>query len=510
MIKCVKSGIAVLFSAMMLCILTLVVGCFDQIAFAGKRVFLLGQGTMLLCGMACLSVLAWIVMHRRTDSGVRRRDAWKRLLCWMVLFGTQLVLCFHAYFMPGWDVGAVLDAAYYAAGADVYINEGYFSMYPNNIPLVMFFSVIIRLLRFVLGSPGLDRCVFVIIAVQCLLNTFTGMLCSEIIRKETGSDGAACFTAIVYSMFVGLSPWLMVPYSDSMVLVFPTLTLALYQRFRDRHWVWPVIGVVCALGYMIKPQAVIVFIAVVIVEFIRTMNGKTMGSWLRVTAGAALMLVLVVFSGGHMLKSLAPMEINPEKNMGMLHFAMMGLNTETNGVYSDEDVVFSATIGSAEERKTAQWQEIKKRLSVMSADDLLDHLKKKTLTNYADGTFAWGQEGNFFKQWIEDKDEHLSPFLKRIIHTDHEYYLILQTYCQCIWLALLLGCLIYAVLTQSIQGEISCVVMLSLLGLTAFELIFEARARYLYLYAPFYITLGVQGIWMIIWRMRGKRDWMER
>ena len=38
------------------------------------------------------------------------------------------------------------------------------------------------------------------------------------------------------------------------------------------------------------------------------------------------------------------------------------------------------------------------------------------------------------------------------------------------------------------------VAYLTLIGLTIFTLLFEARARYLYLYAPYYIILAVIGI----------------
>lgn len=38
------------------------------------------------------------------------------------------------------------------------------------------------------------------------------------------------------------------------------------------------------------------------------------------------------------------------------------------------------------------------------------------------------------------------------------------------------------------------ILMLTIVGLTVFELIFEARARYLFGYAPVYIILAVMGL----------------
>ena len=38
------------------------------------------------------------------------------------------------------------------------------------------------------------------------------------------------------------------------------------------------------------------------------------------------------------------------------------------------------------------------------------------------------------------------------------------------------------------------ILMLSIIGLTLFQLLFEARARYLFIYTPIYIILAILGI----------------
>ena len=56
------------------------------------------------------------------------------------------------------------------------------------------------------------------------------------------------------------------------------------------------------------------------------------------------------------------------------------------------------------------------------------------------------------------------------------------------------------------KNKYFCTIMLSILGLTIFELLFEARARYLFTYAPLYIILAVQGFsqWITIGRYSKK------
>ena len=47
-------------------------------------------------------------------------------------------------------------------------------------------------------------------------------------------------------------------------------------------------------------------------------------------------------------------------------------------------------------------------------------------------------------------------------------------------------------------------IMLSIVGITVFELIFEARARYLFIYVPFYIILAVRGASVLKWMCKNK------
>ena len=47
--------------------------------------------------------------------------------------------------------------------------------------------------------------------------------------------------------------------------------------------------------------------------------------------------------------------------------------------------------------------------------------------------------------------------------------------------------------------------MLALIGITLFETIFEARARYLFIYAPVYLTVGMMGLRACAERIKEKR-----
>jgi len=499
--KRIQRGIALLFGVMLLAILSIVLFEYGKTEFWLKRTYLLSQFAMLGAGMAVLLVLC-CGMHAAKRQ-MRRWPAWTTLIPWVGLLLLQLVLSFHAYFLTGWDVRGIVDTAYALAGGEADLHIGYLSQYPNNMALVMLFAAIIRAVRMLLGNPGMDRCVYVLIAFQCGLNTLTGMLLKGAAKRITASEALSWAAAVVYMGFVGLSPWLMIPYSDSVALIFPTAILALYllrDNKRFGRWIWPGIGLMAGLGYMIKPQVIIVAIAIGMVETARLLASRRPRMWLRRVGSMAAVLVLLALPGMRLLIKAAPIELRPGRSMNMLHYVMMGLNAETNGSYLYDDVVLTY---HAEDKAAQQLPVIRERLTAMGAGGFVEHLKKKTLTNYADGSFAWSCEGEFYRQWIADKDEHLSPYLKSVIYTGGSRYNGYQTILQSVWLALLAGCVLCAGrLARRGNGsegaDAWCVMMLSVIGITLFQTILEARARYLYLYAPFYVLMGVCGVYAAV------------
>jgi hypothetical protein len=70
-----------------------------------------------------------------------------------------------------------------------------------------------------------------------------------------------------------------------------------------------------------------------------------------------------------------------------------------------------------------------------------------------------------------------------------EFYPLWSNFAQSIWMAIL----VLSLASVASKEEEMQTLMLSIVGITLFELIFEARARYLFIYVPFYIILAVRG-----------------
>jgi hypothetical protein len=256
-------------------------------------------------------------------------------------------------------------------------------------------------------------------------------------------------------------------------------------------------GIAVFVGYKLKPQTVVIMIAIVLVEcFCNTVvNRQRVKTALKsVAAFAAAFAVCmglyqaVVVPGVHM-------ELDKEADLPMTHFFMMGLNESTNGVYSGDDVGFSFSYLTRSERAEANMQEAVRRINELGVAGMLRHIEKKSLVNFADGTFAWSEEGGFYNTMIVDKNDSISPFLKNLIYEDGKYYAVFVNFMQMIWIVTLFGML--GIFFEGKRGgEVNkelLVMVISVIGLILFVTLFEARARYLYTYTPVFIILAMTG-----------------
>ena len=478
----------------------------------------LPNSIFVLIGLTCLvflSLLVHLIIRSVTKAwpvAVSHKIHTKILIVLTILLAAfQYYLCYNSYFLTDWDVGVVLENTRALALGDfenVYYH--YFSLYPNNNFLEWFFFIIFKI-EVSLGITDLTLMVLPLILLQCILSALAAFLLYRVCLDWTKSHTVSWCAWIVYVIFIGTSPWLFIPYTDSMGLIFPILILWCYRRLKysppQQRLRWSVLlGIFTFLGFEIKVQTFIVFIAICIVELITCLQKQTF----RVKLLARVKSILVigaVFVFGNLFISLIAvpsMHISIDQNcpVGITHYLMMGANTELNGTYSQDDVNYSISFPDTKSRTAANISTFKQRISDIGVVGLIKHLAKKTLVNYADGTFAWAQDGNGNMQLLPDKNNTTSPFLKSLFYTNETgtRYQQFRDFKQIIWLTTLFASLgmVFCIFKGRKPENGVLVAVLSIIGLTIFELIFESRARYLYTYAPIYILLGVLG-WRSIW-----------
>ena len=488
-----------IYLAVFLIISTLLLIGAPLLTYFCKKTFYFQNFTLVILDIMVLYILFMAIKFtKKYYYAFAKANADKIILAFtIILFFVQLFIGYNIVFYTGWDVGGIIlpaaKAAAYGESMDSF--TGYFSVYPNSIFLVWIQSKIIYFAGF-FGVDNLKLELMFSTAVNSVISCLTGWLTYECVKKLINKKWALC-SWILFVLFIGISPWFVIPYSDSLGLFLPILIFYIYiKKFKENHTLvkWLLIGLTSFIGYNIKPQVIIIFIAIMIVEtfkFIFLEKKQKEKKILVAGVLAAALLVASIFNSFAINQT--GLKINKQLTFGMTHFAMMGMNSERDGVYNYNDVVYSSSQATPEARKKANIDKIKERLNSFGALGYLKFLEKKALVNYGDGTFAWGEEGQFYNQ-LFDNPSAISKFLKSFYYNDGAHYYILSTFEQAIWIAVIFSMLGIVFIKKNKLDKRIVVLMMSLVGLTIFEMIFEARARYLYIYAPIFIILSIIGL----------------
>ncbi len=416
----------------------------------------------------------------------------------VILFILELLYTSSAFFFSDWDPAAVLDCVYKIlrdAGDEVSID--YFSNHPNNLMIVFIYVTVLRISG-IFGSQS----VLCLTAFQCMLFTLAGVLLF-LIAKEIYSIRSAMFIWVVYALWIGFNPWLIITYSDCVGLIFPLLILFLFVKLEKNgsgFVLYALTGVAAALGYAVKPQTVIIYIAVIIVTF----AGASSHNDKRRMRGILISIISLILMWLLITKVFYPslnLKLDKNRSFGAAHYLMMGLNDETDGVYSNDDTNFTDSIGDPAERTRTNLTVAKERAMAYGPQGIIKHLIKKQLVNFGDGTFAWGIDGNFFAgtefEGIPEIHENkLRPYILSVITVGEKYFGKYRIILQTIWITVLFFCFlsgVFALFAGKNSGPVS-VMMLSISGLIIFELLFEAKARYLFAYLPIFLILAFSGI----------------
>lgn len=447
---------------------------------------------------------------------LKRDKTFKRV----VLIGTitlivlQLFIIAGARFIAGWDVWFITNI-----GDTTQIE--YFSRYPNQLFLYGAFTGFAHFLQ----ALGISNYYLGLICLSSLSVAACVPMTAYIAKRIAGH--AVGYGAFVLSaVMCGLSPWIMVPYSDTFGMFFTVFILWCYvcldkqvqnqdeqtsalagvhvdARIDTRTCCrWFLMGLAVVIGYAIKPTVIFIFVAIVVIELIQWFASfaphGSRGSQsskdpydLRKTATAIVACafgIVLAFALTSLVKN-STYDVNENAAFSATHFLMMGANPVSGGVWSVSDVELSDAANTPEERSRANLAEFKNRVMAMDLPQANMFLLKKLLTNFADGTFAWEIEGDFYTQIIGTNEAVLNFYgISSDASLDNNTFAPLF---QVLWLFVLVGCVLIVLGRRPLKAE--TVIAFTLLMLSAFLMLFEARARYLFLYLPFFIVLGTMG-----------------
>ena len=417
------------------------------------------------------------------------------------------------------------------------IMNGYYSRYANNLFLTYIFLNVYKIGEVI----GIQNGYFLLLFIQSIMFSVGGFLIYKIADmyfKEKYKIYSIC-TWIIYMLIVGLSPHIVLTYSDGIGMFLSLiLTYIIFKLEKDKDKnkinddkekdkllqkdsISKIILILLftnlsILGYYIKPQIIIISIAYVIIKILHISyltymviknknedreNGRRVRKE-RIKKEIIYYIVLsilIIITGfliyTYIKKANNSMGINvdKEKRFNITHYAMLGWNTESKGVFTVKDENFSGKYEKLKDREKANIEELKRRITEMGLGGVINQIARKILTNYNDGTFSGVATFVYIRKEynIEGINKELSKFLKNIYYENGKYNMIYTQIMQCLWI----GILIFNMFSYN-DGKSTkiSIIILGIIGLFIFEILFEARSRYIFIYVPLYIFLGVIGL----------------
>ncbi len=464
-------------------------------SYAYKKSFLLPNVFLFVIGIVVISLFGLLAMFLEKKS-TKKSDVIIVISVSVLWFSLSVVAAHFYYFVTGWDVDAVYNTARTLAdGTYSHLYDAYFSIFPNNAFLTCLFSLVIRLGYLV----GFRNEYFCLIIFQCFSMMASGVLTFFSVKKLSEKKGIAYLSWFMFMILCGLSPWVVVPYSDTVGLFFISAVIFLYS-YRKLPFL---IGFLIMTGYFVKPCVLVFGIAVALVYIVDYIKNHKLEKKLimRVALALAGMILGFAFVKGSI--KLCHIEIDSSKTFDVTQFIMMGLNEKTNGAIDVDDQSFSLSIEDPGERRLTQLRVAGERIKNMGPVGLLRHMSKKVLTSYNDGTFAWGVEGDFFRDMIWTGHSEIEEVFRSFYYPEGTRFGLFQGLAQCIWLGVLAFSLVGGFFGE---GKSMSVMRLTLIGTLLFELLFEPRARHLLVALPIFFYLASTGFYGGVARIKAAKD----
>ena len=413
-----------------------------------------------------------------------------------LLLALQLYIAYNICFDVGWDVGGITRAAKLLSNYDLsYIFQYWYTAYPNNMLITYIEAYILTLYR-EFGFGDIFNGMMGVIIVNCVINTLACLFVYKTAKLYVRRE-CAFFAFILACVLIGLSPWTVVCYSDSICLAFPVLCIYLCTKPAKKKWVKVVEYIasitVASVAFYIKPQCFIVFIAAIIVALI---SMKPSRRRIAAVVGGVLFACAVLFATQKWIDhvgSMAFLPTNREDQLGASHFFMMGLNEQSRGMFSDDDVEFSMSFSTAAERREANLAESARRIKSFGFGGLMKHWGIKLRDSFGDGTFAWGEVGIFYREIYDAPNTKAAPFLRSLYYNSGSRFRVFDMAEQTAWMLALVLSFVSALRKEKKNGSLN-VLWLTAVGIALYLVLFEQRARYVYIFAPVFCVLASVGL----------------
>ena len=395
-----------------------------------------------------------------------------------VAFGVQLYLMQYLGRAYRYDFGTIRRAVLSLVNDHVLYKPEYFNYYRMNRNIFYIFTRIVAVFKD--WQP--------VIVIGIILINLSVLMAAQMCYKLTDNKGITLFIFLIGIFLYDFSIRTYMPYTDNYGAFFLIAFLFVLVN-RRTNMIWMILGTISlSIGCYIKFTGGILLIAgLIVLAGLKVQEKKVFFKKLGILA-----LVFMCVFGGITKAQNSYLAKNgfvddPECQRGFWHFFMMGQNDQHLGTYNKRDLKFSDGFATKKERDAANKAEGIKRIKDRGIRGNLFFYTYKNYQNYDDGCFApvtgiYSGEEQFGDSWVENL------YLEG--RENNRYYAMVQ---QILWL-MLLGAIMFIGIRVKSDNMFMLYIKIIILGVSAYTLLFEGRAKYLFMFVPIYLVAAGMGL----------------
>lgn len=432
----------------------------------------------------------------------------------ILLLIMQMLLVYTTYFSVGNDAGIVAKGAQYFVDGifDEFYNLRYYQYAPNNLYVYAFYIIVFKISYFF----NIDSSLLLAI-ISALLANVSVILSTLCVWEITRKRCYVYFSFVVASLLFALQAWVVVPYTDSLSIIFPVLTLYIYLRMRNWNGnvvlKWLIISIVPMISYSLKALNIIIIIAILISAFLHKKEGLKK---VLMSLAGVMVAFLIGFLLHFCIEKAVGVTPDDNKKLDISWYLLLGSNYETYGQFNfgDYNLIFSDD--ELEVRSSEALECVKERIVDMGILGIARHWINESHVFFNDPTFGWGVADYTFED-IPKREDTLSQYIRDIYYPAKGYgfvmnspvygygnnYWIYVVFRQILWIPIISLMLFYFIFKRDSE-IVAGILSLTFVGVFLFSMLFETSSRLLISYLPIFAVISVLGLSELIDLLRKK------
>ena len=423
---------------------------------------------------------------------------------WMLLWGIAAIFMIYiawnlrASVYSTWDYGRILNDAIELAKTNDFESQAYYARYPNNLLLLFILEKFFKIILAIAPNFSIEALQSCSIILSCIFVQLSIVTIYITLKRMWGVKKAS-LAGIVLLFASPLYLYATFAYTDTFSLPLIAGQLYFYGKFNNENtkkkWIYLIATTILgAIGFKLKMTIAFVLIAIVINIFIQGDIKQFVKSLLLICLTVAITIGLLSSVLLREYKFIP--ELKDQYQFPYEHWMMMTLNGA--GGYNQDDVNYTMSFDSYEERRQADIDKIEERIKNMGIAGTANHIFIKKIF----GTWGLGSMGS--DDYISRLSSYKNP-LQSFFCLNGKYHNIYLIYVQSYHLLMLFWTAYYLLKNIRIQEkQMENVVVTSIWGLAVFLCIWECNSRYLVQMLPLLVVVMMSGIYKFL--EKGKEE----